>query len=225
MTDGLDKSSKPIDVLDPREREIYDLLLKKDDDGRLSRMFLGAVLVLEDTHNPDRYAQSANSIRCLADELMGDVELKPLKKAAKPEVVSALESLKETFESTLSKVIEHFHEQKDHADIRIKATKSFESLEHLMKIGKTTRIQKLEGLLGEPTHVKLLPDVVKKKAEALVRQYDYFTQVLHRHHSDEADFMTNWRKFQDFILIVLSDFFQLASKIDKLLEGDFFENE
>ena len=211
----------PVELKDfsPKERKLYELLVKRDDTRRLPRMLHGAVKVLQDLSNPVRFAQAANTIRSIANELLEREEAQ----TNKPEPyidTSDIENLKTRFELILEKALEKIGDDDDRTETSINAKNKFVQLANVLSFGSRTRKRRLLSLLGERKDLKIVAMPVQNAAERLAVIYNYFTDVLHGHRENEPDFEKNWLLFQDFLILVTSEFFEIAAEIQPFLEDE-----
>jgi hypothetical protein len=75
-------------VLAGDQLRLYERLVDRDDLGRLAEMYLGALVVLEQTANPDRSAQACHSLRDLMEKIAylghGDKRRERMRQKAEP---------------------------------------------------------------------------------------------------------------------------------------------
>ena len=200
----------------PKERKLYELLVKRDETGKLSRMLHGAVRVLRDLDNPVRFAQAATTIRSIADSLLEREDNKSESYIDE----SDTEDLKKCFRSILEKALTKISDDADKAETSQHATNKFEQLTKVLCFGSRTRRHRLLSLLGTKDDLKKVSDPVQKATEQLANIYNYFTEVLHRHRENEPSFESNWLLFQDFLILITSEFFEIAAEIQPFLEDE-----
>ncbi len=219
------ESQRPQPVIfTPKERKLYELLSNRDETGQLPRMFEGAVKVLSDSRNPDRFSQAANTIRGIADILLDHNR----NKMNKPQAILKREKfgeLKPQFEIILGKSLERIIDCDDKDETRQQADREFDRLQNILSYGARTKKHQLLDLIGLTKNLRILPKSLQENAEKLVKTYKYFANVLHHHQGVEPDFMTNWLFFQDFLILVTSRFFDIAKEIDPFLEKETISNE
>lgn len=208
----------------PKEKKLFELLAKRDDTGKLARMLHGAVKVMKDPDNPVRFAQAANTIRGIAEELLkleegiGDsaqsyVELKDI------------EDLRKRFELILEKASAKIDNADDKSETLDQAKNKFDQLIKVLSFGSKSRKRRLFGLLGADKDLKIVAAPVQNAAKKLTDIYKYFTDVLHAHRENEPEFDGNWILFQDFLILVASEFFDIAAEIQPFLEDETIKHD
>jgi hypothetical protein len=216
----------PDELIDfsPKERKLYELLIKRDETGKLPRMLRGAVKVLSDLDNPVRFAQAANTIRSIADELL-KIEENAANKPGPYVDTTDIEDLKKRFEVILKKALTKIDDGDDKTETTNHAKNKFDQVINILSFGSKSRKRRLFGLLGADKDLKIVALPVQNAAEKLTAIYNYFTEVLHRHHDSEPDFPGNWLLFQDFLILVTSEFFDIAAEIQPFLEEKTIEDD
>jgi hypothetical protein len=208
----------------PKEKKLFELLVKRDETGKLARMLQGAVKVMKDPDNPVRFAQAANTIRGIAEELLkleegiGDsaqsyVELKDIG------------DLRKRFELILEKASAKIDNADDKSETLDQAKNKFDQLIKVLSFGSKSRKRRLFGLLGADKDLKIVAEPVQNAAKKLTDIYRYFTDVLHAHRENEPEFDGNWILFQDFLILVTSDFFEIAAEIQPFLEEETIKHD
>ena len=207
----------------PKELKLLELLVDLDGSEKLARMLAGIVAVLSDKDNPVRFAQAANTIRCLTDEILnlkGQTK-KPLRLLDSKKT----SSLNKMFIKVLSVTLSKITDPKEKSETRQLATDRFKQLNKLLYYGARTKKQQLLALLYHKDSLKIIPKNLQDSAEKLTNIYNYFTDVLHEHRENEPDFLNKWVYFQDFLILVTSGFFDTAKEIDAFLEDGTINNE
>ncbi len=206
-----------------KEKKLYELLIEWDDTGTLPRMLEGIIRVLNDFENPIRFSQAANSIRGLADKLLNKGNMQIESQIILEE--KELEDLKESFQNVLEECLVKISDASDKTETKNQANRKFEELNNLLSFGAKTRTHRLLELHSPRNNLKLLPLPLQEAAEELAKTYKYFTAVLHRHHKDEPEFPKKWLYFQDFLIHITSEFFDIAKEIDPFLEEETKTND
>lgn len=211
-------------VFTPKEEKLYELLTKYDEAGQLPKMLEGVVKVLDDTGNPMRFSQAANTIRGIADTLLNYNDNKISK--SKPNIDEYdFSDLKNSFETILKSLLDKIADLEDKEETKQQANRKYVQLNNLLLYGARTRKHQLLDLLGSTNDLRILPKALQENAEKLAETYHYFSQVLHRYKEEEPEFSKYWLFFQDFLILVTSGFFDLAKEIDPFLEEETIFNE
>lgn len=208
----------------PKEKKLFELLVKRDETGKLARMLHGAVKVMKDPDNPVRFAQAANTIRGIADELLR-IEEGSVNKPGPYVDTNDVEDLKSRFELILGKALAKIDDGDDKTETTNHAKNKFDQVINILSFGSRSRKRRLFGLLGVDKDLKIVALPVQNAAEKLTDIYNYFIEVLHRHHDNEPNFEGNWLLFQDFLILVASEFFDIAAEIQPFLEDETIKHD
>jgi len=207
----------------PKELKLYEFLRTLDGSGKLARMLEGVVIVLLDKNNPVRFAQAANTIRCLTDSILDlKGQTKRPHKLLDTKTISVLEK---QFSKILSIALGNISDPKERKETEESVVAKFRQLKNLLSYGTKTKKDQLLGLLYHKDGLRIIPKNLQDSAEKLAKIYHYFAEVLHEHREDEPDFINKWVYFQDFLIIVASGFFDIAKEIDQFLEDRTINNE
>ena len=216
------QDKKSLTEFTPKEQKLYELLSKRDETGQLPKMLKGIVNVLKNSDNPVRFAHAANTIRCIADELINRKAKSIIPRSMLKEDDFA--EVKKNFEEILKKSLAEIKNEEDREESNQQATRTFEQLKNVLLFGVRTKRHQLVDLVGARGS-RIVPEQLQKAAEQLANNYSYFARVLHRHKEDEPDFEDNWIFFQDSLILVTSEFFDIAKDIEPFLRQDTISNE
>lgn len=208
----------------PKEKKLFELLIKRDETRKLARMLHGAVKVMKDPDNPVRFAQAANTIRGIAEELL-KLEEGIGGSAQSYAELKDIEDLRKRFELILEKASAKIDNADDKSETLDQAKNKFNELIKVLSFGSKSRKRRLFGLLGADKDLKIVAEPVQNAAKKLTDIYKYFTDVLHAHRENEPEFDGNWILFQDFLILVTSDFFEIAAEIQPFLEEETIKHD
>lgn len=204
-------------ALSAREAEVRKLILEYDPSGTLQRMLDGVVRVKNDTGNPMRFQQAANTIRGMADFLI-DSAVGPQNPTPKINPTE-LEQLKRAFEQVLMKCRAKIEINEDKAETTRLARSKYLQLERQLVYGAQTKRHQLISLLGTPEDMQILSETLRNKAAEMAKTYQYFAEVLHKNNEFEPYFERNWVIFLNFLILKCSLFFEIAKRIRPFLES------
>lgn len=200
-----------------KEKYLLRLLTEYDETGQLPKMLIGIVRVLNDTENPIRYAQAANTIRGMADKLL-DRDKTHLASSYLQE--NDLIELEKQFNKVLHNCLCKIKDDQEQKITKDRADDQFKKLKNVLRYGAKTKIMQLLELVGSKNEINIIPHNLQSAATNLVKLYKYFTEVLHSNSNNEPEFEEKWLLFQDFLILVTSSFFEIAKELDKYLERE-----
>lgn len=186
-------------------------------DRKLNEMFIGAVRVLSDYENLDRYSQSANSIVNIFDVL-----LKNFPSSESTEKILEDEDLKK-FSSSFGEVIIKFKEKIQEFDnrekiieiVQRKHTDLYNSLQYKISL-KKEQIANLIKVYREKVGNELLAN----ETEDLEKLYRYFVERKHDPNVIERDFQRKLRLAKNFFRILVRSHTILSKLLDEKLEKE-----
>jgi hypothetical protein len=195
-----------------KELKVYKLLCNYDETGKFSKVFDGIFRTLNDRNNPARFLQASNSIRWIADEIMN--KSKDASYALLDD--KGFESLKEEHSNLSKDLLRKITDKRDRENIENAVNSEYGRLHDALKYG--TRRNRLLNLLGSKTDLNSIPELLKVRADSLANTYNYFANCVHNFDVNESEFIDKWLYFQDFLIQILSDFFEMVKEIDPFLE-------
>lgn len=201
----------------PKELSLRELLSKRDETGKLSKMLESIIKVLRDIDNPMRCAQAANTIRCIADKLINRNNRNSISQSLLGE--EDFTEIKEKFAKLLFKSVSKIKNKEDKNETIEQAGKNYDRLKNVLSRGNRTRVHQLVDLIGARGS-NIVPEKLQEDVEQLANNYKYFGKVLHRHDENEPKFEDNWMLFQDFLIIVTSEFFNVVKGIEPFLKQE-----
>jgi hypothetical protein len=200
-------------VFSPSDKRLYALLNKLDESGRLSKMLYGVVTVLSNPMNPMRFQQAAATIRLIADSLI------KTEQAERPRLyyLSAEESksLDCTFEEVLGKTTAKVKNAKEQEELTDQAKRKYQQLKDVLLSGTRTKKDLLRDLLWEKRS-EVVPEIIRNTVNTLMNVHSYFDDVIHGK-GDESRLIENWEYFKEFLILVASDFNDIAEEIDSII--------
>jgi hypothetical protein len=201
--------------LEPRQKALYQKLFKKP---ILAKIYIGALHILQQENNPDRFALSAHNLRELMEKmpLYVDIGIKP--------PVSLGGKVRELYESWVSCGLNDQTENKSSSFIINKEMEIIRKVKVFFdwyKNHNSTRRDQLKGTLRELDPGKrpipsALEDINAKFWEEI---REYFLRVAHHNKEpDEKEFMGYLFYLEDFLLIRLKPrVFEDIEEIDAII--------
>lgn len=199
-----------------KEKKLYELLVRQDDTGQLPIMLVGIVRVLKDDANPMRFHQASSTIRALADSIL-KLKGKPIDTGDQYLQATEIAGLEDQFVTILAKTLLKIQDADDKKQTDEMARRQFEITKNILLNGTQTRIDKLVGLLGGKNKLRIVSQILQEQAKESAKLYNYFTSSLHRCEGTADEFMPKWERFQDFLIVVASEFFDIAKEIEPFL--------
>ena len=167
--------------LAPIHQEIFDALYERS--VELANMYMGAIAVLQQTNNPDRVTQAANSLRNLmvAAPRFMDLSAPLNERPALGDIVGAYSKKWRSCQKNSNNHSKGIWEGEIDTQLRkfLQHTEEFVSFydqTHVTLMEKATIVVRHLEPLSEP-----LPDrLQKERAKQWREMYDFFTKTLHR---------------------------------------------
>jgi hypothetical protein len=206
-----------------REKGLYKLLLDKDKTGQLSNMLLGIVKVLNDSTNPMRFSQAANTIRGLADILIKEKE-QEIKSSAEYLSEKEINDFKIVFDSLLKKTLSNINEIDEQSHTHEIADRKFREVVYVLSKGTLTRKDLLIELLGGKQKLKIVSEPLQEQVKELAKLHKYFAETLHNSTFNKTEFNDNWFQFQWLLILIVSGFFEIAKQIDQFITEEAISN-
>lgn len=204
---------------DAREQVLTKCLVEKS--RLLHKIYLGALKVLRQSDNPDRFALAANGFRELMEKVFQEVQVETpaLHEDLKPRVVS----LKQEWDKLGLRSVDYYNEKglsnTHHLTIFLKAAEEFffwfEA--HFPRIRKQVGdgIVRLDGM-----RQRLPPALHDSSVEMWLELRSYFNKILHHNATtDDSKFIRQVEMLESFLLnSFYPRTFADADEIDALLE-------
>lgn len=198
-------------------------------DAKLVSIVKGVRRVLGDMENPDRFHQSANSIRHLTALLIRNAK----------DRISAIstEGLNEENRQLINKVSDIFNnilsslsgatdeEKASAAYLEGKFNSLKVEIARVLAGKPTTTKQVLKSYFGKDDELVSLQEFAKKRIKESIDRWnschEYFNDVAHYSNKiriDEEEFASKWEEIQQCVLIVLRPFFNTVSMLDEIIK-------
>ncbi len=221
-----DSKSIPPNTIVLSEREIE---LKRSfehiGDGSLVRIFEGAITVLSDPSNKDKYAQAANSIRGITNKLLRHIGRDSKALLAEFSTEDKKGKVIQEIRALFEKVIDFIPHDPSLSKKQLceAARQKFEELLSDMVTGKVTMKQNLKTLFGTEAQLKTLTPQIKSSLDMALKIWNechkYFTDISH--HGTAATherFMENWYRIQDCWWSACCIFIDASPEIDDVIK-------
>jgi len=205
-------------------------------DPRLASIVKGVRKSLIDIENPDRFHQSANSIRHLTALLVRNAKdrISAISTATlTEEQQQLLVKFSDVFNTILSSLTKSADENKTSTASLTDKFNNFKTEIVRFLDGKpTTTRQVLRSYFGTDDKLVSLQEFTEKRIEVALDRWsgchDYFNDVAH--YSDKSlvkaeEFLSKWEEIKKCALIVLRPFFVAASLIDEVINLEEPPNE
>lgn len=184
-----------VEKLEPRQKKIYNLLLKID--KLASQAYLGTIFTLNQNQNPDRFQQAANSIRHITGLISREVNI-------------------EYDESEYKMLIKIFNEI-------LKWQKLEDKYEiEKLNIKYITQQEKLKKKITDKP--KILPKIIQERVSKLISEWykinQYFISVAHYNSEkvDERVFYVNFKRLEVIFLELFKPSTEIRNKLDELIQ-------
>lgn len=183
---------------------------------KLSSMYIGAVRVLLNSENPDRYSHSSNSVVNIFDELMIRIDFKISEEILEDE---DLEILCSSFEEVFTKFRDKLKddEYKKSASDRVQG--NFKKLIDSMKFRVSLKKEQIANLI-EICREKVDYKVIENKAVDLENLYNFFINVKHNPNINEKDFIEQLQLAKDFFKVLVKSHTILSNLLDGILKKE-----
>ena len=197
----------------------------EDKDGTLGRMYMGALIVIAETGNPDRFAQCAHSMRELMEKLPRSVDV-PMK-AHQEQLMPKARNLEDAFAHARSntKCLSGPAEWKGHIDVPLRRflKRCDEFFDWFASHRPRRRAETQEMLTTLDASGRALPEALAaKNVEEWSELREYFVAVAHhRRPAEEEEFRTRMRNLGRFLIDRLAPkTFDDLREIDALVKGE-----
>lgn len=172
--------------LDGRQLALYEALLEKDQ--VLARMYFGALTVLRDTDNPERFPQASHSLRELMEKIPQLVDVKT--KALQEKLIDKVRQLEDVWNTTVTNSDCH-NAENWHGEIDkhlLKMLKIFQNFFHWLCEHRPRRrkevVATLRGL--EISDQRLPEELENLNAQSWDKIKDYFIGVAHHRKTENT---------------------------------------
>lgn len=202
------------------QRALYDALREKDES--LAMMYYGALLVLNQEENPERYVLAAHNLRELSEKLPRKINA-PIGKKIAP-LNDKVIPLIQAWENAISKCdydkVKNTFNKIDNNVAKFfgKMSEFFEWF-HLERGSRRQQVKKTLTSL-DPLKLSLPEPIQDLRTDKWQKYYDIFTKVSHHNtNNDFKDFDSRVRSFEQYLLDLLNPrTFEDLTEIDKIIQ-------
>lgn len=203
---------QPEDIIVKNIFKEFDNLFSNE--RKLSEMFTGAVRVLSDYGNLDRYSQSANSIVNIFDGLLKNIAFpKSDEKILEDE---DLKSLSSSFDDVINKFNKKLKESENRKKIIERVRQNYKNLCSSLQFKISLKKEQIANLI-RICREKVGYELIASAIEDLENIYNYFIKVKHDPNVNERDFFRKLQLAKNFFKVLVRSHTFFSNLLDKIL--------
>ncbi len=184
---------------------------------KLNEMFIGAVRVLSDYKNLDRYSQSANSIVNIFDGLLKNIAFPESNEKILED--EDLENLSSSFDRVISKFKEKIQESENRKKIIERVQQNYKNLCSSLQFKISFKKEQITNLI-KICREKVGYELIENAVEDLEKIYDFFIKIKHDPNVNERDFLRQLQLAKNFFKVLVRSHTILSNLLDKILEKE-----
>ena len=184
---------------------------------KLNEMFIGAVRVLSDYENLDRYSQSANSIVNIFDGLLKNIAFPELNEKILED--KDLENLSSSFNEVINKFKEKLQESENRKKIIERVQQNYKNLCSSLQFKISLKKEQIADLI-KICRERVGYELIANAIEDLENIYGYFIKVKHDPNVNERDFLRQLQLAKNFFKVLVRSHTIFSNLLDKILEKE-----